>query len=229
MTPQDEHKTAFKTHHDHFQFRVMPFGLTNAPAIFQCLMNHIFAPFMRRFVLVFMDDILIYSRTLEDHDSHLEQVFQVLLQHKLFVKFSKCDFAQPPIEYLDYIISNAGISTDPTKTEAMLNWPTPTSFTKIRDFLGLTGYYRKFIRHYGIMAKPITSILKQKSFSWPAEAESAFKTLKSIMCSAPVLSLPDFAEPFEIETDACDTGVGAVLSQHGHPIAFLSKALSRAN
>jgi hypothetical protein len=156
-------------------------------------------------------------------------VFQLLLQHKLFIKFSKCAFAQPQIEYLGHIISNTGVSTDPTKIAAMLNWPTSTSFTEVTGFLGLSGYSRKFIKHYGIVAKPLTSILKLKSFSWPAEAESAFKTLKSAMCSAPMLSLPNFAEPFEIETDACDTGVGVVLSQHGHPIAFLSKALSRAN
>jgi hypothetical protein len=142
MAPQDEFKTAFKTHHGHFQFRVMPFGLINAPATFQCLMNSIFAPFMRKFVLVFIDDILIYSKTLEDHAHHLKQVFQVLQQHNLYIKFKKCDFAQSHIEYLGHIISKDGVARDPTKTDAMLNWLVPMSLTEVRGFLGLTRYYK---------------------------------------------------------------------------------------
>jgi hypothetical protein len=160
MTEEDEFKTAFKTHHGHYQFRVMLFGLTNAPSTFQCLMNYVFAPFTRKLILVFMDDILIYTKTLAEHVQHLKQVFQVLMEHKLYIKSSKCAFAQSQIEYLGHIISQNGVATDPTKIDAMARWLVPHSLTDVRAFLGITGYYRKFIRSYDIIAKPLTSLLK---------------------------------------------------------------------
>jgi hypothetical protein len=138
MCPADEHKTAFKTHHGHFQFRVMPFGLTNAPATFQCMMNDILQPFLRQF-LVFLDDILIYSPTREAHLNHLSQVLDQLRAHQFYLKSSKCSFAQTQIEYWGHVISQEGVSTDPSKTDAMLKWPKPTSVTELRVFLGLTG------------------------------------------------------------------------------------------
>jgi hypothetical protein len=192
-------------------------------------MNSIFAPYMRKFVLLFMNDILIYSRTLDDHVQHIRLVLQTLLQHKLFLKFKKCAFAQQNIEYLGHVISNDGVSTDPSKIDAMVNWHVPKSLTEVRGFLDLTGYYRKFVRNYGILAKPLTSLLKSKTFSWSKEADDAFQALKQAMTFVPVLTLPDFSISFEIETDACDRGVGAVLIQNGHPVAFFSKALSAAN
>jgi hypothetical protein len=188
-----------------------------------------FCSFMRKFVLLFMNDILIYSRTLDDHVQHIRLVLQTLLQHKLFLKFKKCAFAQQNIEYLGHVISNDGVSTDPSKIDAMVNWHVPKSLTEVRGFLGLTGYYRKFVRNYGILAKPLTSLLKSKTFSWSKEADDAFQALKQAMTFVPVLTLPDFSISFEIETDACDRGVGAVLIQNGHPVAFFSKALSAAN
>lgn len=127
MVRKDEEKTAFKTHHGHFQFRVLPFGLTNAPATFQCLMNSILSPYLCKFVLVFIDDILIYSPSLEEHVKHLDAVLSTLAEHQLFVKKSKCSFAQTSIEYLGHIISDQGVATDPTKTLAMVNWPQPTT------------------------------------------------------------------------------------------------------
>jgi hypothetical protein len=229
MAETNEFKTSFKTHHGHFQLRVMPFGLTNAPAMFQCLMNSIFAQFMRKFVLVFMDDILIYSKTLEDHVQHLSQVFAVLRDHKLFIKFKKCAFAQQQIDYLGHIISVNGVSTNPSKISTMVDWPVPKTFTNLRGFLGLTRYYRKFVKNYGILAKPLASLLQNKQFQWTTAAQTTFEGLKTAMTTTPILSLPDFDKQFIIETDACETGIGAVLSQDGHPIAFMSKALSVAN
>lgn len=142
MRAEDEAKTAFKTHHGHYQFKVMPFGLCNAPATFQCVMNEVLSPCLRRSVLVFMDDILVYSHTLEDHVAHLQEVLTLLQQHKLFVKRSKCSFDCDRLEYLGHIISSQGVATDPSKTQAMADWPQPQTITELRGFLGLTGYYK---------------------------------------------------------------------------------------
>ena len=203
----------------------MPFVLTNAPATFQCLMNQLFQPFLRKFVLVFLDDILIYSANMVDHLEHIQQVFGVLRKNQLYLKALKCSFAQSSIEYLGHIISDAGVATDPAKTKDMLAWPVPTTMTELRGFLGLTGYYRRFVRGYGIIAKPLTNILRLKTFQWNAQAQESFDNLKVAMTTTPVLSLPNFQLPFQVETDACADGIGAVLMQSGQPIAYLSKAL----
>lgn len=229
MRPEDEAKTAFKTHHGHFQFRVMPFGLTNAPATFQCIMNSVFAPFLRKFVIVFLDDILVYSASWEEHLQHLKLVLEKLKEAQFFAKLSKCSFGQTSIQYLGHIISDQGVATDPDKTLVMEQWPIPTTITELRGFLGLTGYYRKFVKNYGIITKPLTQLLTKKGFQWTEEATAAFLILKKAMTQTPVLALPDFTLPFSVETDACDSGVGAVLTQQGHPIAYMSKALGVLN
>ena len=174
---------------------------------------------------VFLDGILIYRKSLADHVFHLRAVLTQLRHNQFFLKATKCSFAQSQIEYLGHIISSQGVATDPSKTTAMLNWPVPATPTELRGFLGLTGYYRHFVHHYGIIAKPLTNLLKKKQFQWNSEATTAFEALKQAMTTTPVLALPNFSAPFIVETDACATGVGAVLMQDSKPIAFLSKAL----
>nr|XP_051211101.1 uncharacterized protein LOC127328548 [Lolium perenne] len=226
----EQHKTAFQTHHGLYEFLVMPFGLTNAPASFQGLMNQVFAPLLRKCVLVFVDDILIYSQSLREHVQHLKCVFELLQQNQLFLKRSKCSFALQELEYLGHIIGKNGVSTDTTKVQAVKDWPQPKNVKELRGFLGLTGYYRKFIKNYGMIAKPLTQLLcKGVLFLWGPEQQHSFQLLKDTMVQAPVLAIPDFSQSFVLETDACNTGIGAVLMQNGHPVAFLSKSLCRRN
>lgn len=226
LVPDDEHKTAFKTHRGLYEFRVMPFELTNAPTTFQAAMNTIFAPLIRKCVLVFMDDVLIYSSTLEEHVQHLHQVFELLHQHQLFAKRSKCSFAEQQVEYLGHIISAQGVATDPNKIKAVQDWPTPCNVKQVRGFLGLTGYYRKFIQGYSLISRVLSDLLKKdKLFQWTFKEQEAFNHLKQRMLEAPVLALPNSKLPFTVKTDASKRGVGAVLMQQGHPLAYLSKAL----
>lgn len=230
MKPEDVPKTAFKTHNGHYEFRVMSFGLTGPPATFQGLMNTVFSPLLRKGVLVFIDDILVYSSTLDEHVTLLRQVLQLLTQHNLKVKRSKCTFAQSSLVYLGHVISCAGVSTDPKNIQAVQRWPVPVIVKEVRGFLGLAGYYRKFVRYFGVISRPLTDLLKKNVvFVWTLEHQAAFDALKASLTSAPVLALLDFHKTFEIETDASDKGVGAVLMQASHPLAFLSKALGPRN
>jgi len=166
MSSNDIPKTAFRTHHGHYEYKVMPFGLCNAPSTFQSTMNDLFQPFLRKFVAIFFDDILIYSTNLQEHLHHLHLILTKLIDAKFFLKRSKCLFGQWQIEYLGHIISDRGIQADPSNLQAMVEWPRPTSPTFLRGFLGLTGFYRKFIKNYASIASPLTQLLKKYSFLW---------------------------------------------------------------
>jgi hypothetical protein len=188
-------------------------------------MNHVFHPFLRHFVLVFFDDILIYSKTWTDHLTHVDQVLHLLSQHQLFLKQSKCVFSASEVEYLGHLVGKDGVRVDPKKIEAMKDWPHPKTLKSLRGFLGLTGYYRKFVKNYGKIAAPLTALLKKNSFTWTPAAAQAFQTLKTAMCTTLVLALPDFTKTFVFECDASGKGIGVVLMQEGQPF-FTSKQLS---
>jgi len=225
MEPADIFKTAFKTHCGHFKYVVMPFGLTNAPTSFQGLMNDIFKKFLRKFVLIFFDDILIYSASMEEHIQHLKLVFQTMREHSLFAKECKCEFATNRVEYLGHYITAAGVSTDPAKIQAVAEWPIPQSLKQLRGFLGLAGYYRRFVRNFGTIARPLTLLTKKDAFVGTDEALESFQHLKTALCNTLVLALPLFDKPFVVETDACTQGIGAVLMQEGHPLDYISRHL----
>jgi hypothetical protein len=206
---EDIPKTAFRTHEGHYEFLVMPFGLTNASSTFQGLMNEVFKPFLRRFVLVFFfNDIMEYSKTMEDH---VGQVLQILQAHQLYAKMSKCRFGVDEIDYLGHFISDQGVRTDPSKLEAMSKWPIPTTIKSLRGFLGLTWYYQKFIRGYRIIATHLIALLRKNCFMWNEAVGKAFDSLKHAVTHPLVLRLPDFSKPFTIECDASGLGIGVVL------------------
>ncbi|WVZ96354.1 hypothetical protein U9M48_042006 [Paspalum notatum var. saurae] len=226
MLADDIHNTAFRTHQGLFEFLVMPFGLTNAPATFQALMNQILQRFLRRFVLFFFYDILIYSSSWAEYLQYIHFVLQTLADHSLFLKRSKCSFAASSVAYLGHVISAAGMAMDEDKIRAVLSWPVPRTVRAVRGFLGLAGYYRRFIRGYGATAAPLTKLLCKEGFRWTSEAETAFVNLRKALTQAPVLQLPDFQRPFIVECDASGSGFGAVLHQGEGAVAFFSRPIA---
>jgi ribonuclease HI len=204
----------------------MSFGLTNAPAYFMYLMNSVFMPELDKFIVVFIDNILIYSKTKEDHANHIRVILQWLRDHRLYAKFSKCEFWLGSMKILGHTISSEGISVDPTKVQEVMDWKPPTSVHQIRSFLGLAGYYRRFIPDFSKIAKPMTELLKKEiKFRWDDKCEDAFHTLRKLLTTAPVLAQPDSNQPFDVYCDASGIGLGCVLMQNNRVIAYASRAL----
>eukprot|EP00253_Pinus_taeda_P031774 PITA_31774 len=220
---EDIAKTAFRTRYGHYEFVVLPFGLTNAPATFMCLMNGIFHPYLDQFVLIFIDDILIYSRTIEEHHEHLRIVLQTLREHQLYAKFSKCNFFKEEIQYLGHVITKDGIAVDPEKIKAIMEWPVPKDVADVRSFMGLAGYYRRFVEGFSKVAFPITSLQKKgKLFHWTPNCQKSFERLKHLLTMAPILSIADPNKDYVVCTDASKEGLGGVLMQEGRVIAYES-------
>ena len=229
IRPGDEWKTAFKTREGLFEWLVMPFGLSNAPSTFMRVMNQALRPFIGKFVVVYFDDILIFSMTLAEHLDHLREVLLVLRRDKLFATKKKCEFGSSQVHFLGYIVSASGLAVDPSKVEAIKTWPTPSTLTETRSFHGLASFYRRFVAQFSSLMAPLTDCIRREGqFVWTAEADMAFEAIKRKLSSAPILALPDFSQVFELHCDASKTGIGAVLSQRGRPIAFFSEKISGA-
>ena len=222
----DEWKTAFRTHKGHYEYLVMPFGLTNAPASFQAYINNVLREHIDVFVCVYIDDILIYSRTREEHVEHVRKVLRALQKYNLRLKPSKSEFHVQRTTFLGCIISPDGLEVDPSKVERVKEWPVPTSVKGVQAFLGFANYYRQFIRGFSGIAAPLSALtVKDKEFVWTDGAQKAFETLKQLLLTTPVLALFDSKKPCTVETDASDFALGAVLSQPGddgrlRPVAF---------
>ncbi|KAL0533863.1 hypothetical protein IC582_028134 [Cucumis melo] len=223
---EDIPKTAFRSRYGHYEFIVMSFGLTNAPAVFMDLMNRVFREFLDTFVIVFIDDILIYSKTEAEHEGHLRMVLQTLRDNKLYAKFSKCEFWLKQVSFLGHVVSKAGVSVDPAKIEAVTGWTRPSTVSEVRSFLGLAGYYRRFVENFSRIATPLTQLTRKGApFVWSKACEDSFQTLKQKLVTAPVLTVPDGSGSFVIYSDASKKGLGCVLMQQGKVVAYASRQL----
>jgi hypothetical protein len=220
---EDIPKTAFTSRYDLYEFTFMPFGLTNALAYFMYLMNKVFMEFLDKFVVVFIDEILVFSQNEEEHEEHLSLVLQKLREHRLYAMFSKCDFWLKEVSFLGHIITEGGIAVDPSKVQAILDWNPPKNVAEIRSFLVLVGYYRRFIEGFSKIVKPLTSLLeKGKEFKWDAKCEDSFEEVKKRLTTAPVLIMSDIHKGFDVYCDASLQGLGCVLMQEGKVISYAS-------
>ncbi|KAJ9561903.1 hypothetical protein OSB04_007063 [Centaurea solstitialis] len=226
VSEEDVPKTAFRTRYGHYEFLVMPFGLTNAPAAFMDLMNRVCCPMLDKSVIVFIDDILVYSKSEEEHATHLREILELLRKERLYPKFSKYEFWLRQVQFLGHVISGDGVSVDSTKIEAIQKWEQPKNPSKVRSFLGLAGYYRRFIRDFSKDAMPLTSLTrKDVKFEWTEAQDKAFQTLKDCLTNAPILALPEGSEDFVVYSDASLLGLGCALMQRGKVIAYASRHL----
>ena len=224
--------TAFRTPQGLFQWRVMPMGMTNAPAVFQRTMQQVFGDMIGKFVLIYLDDILIFSKTPEEHVQHVEAVMKRLAENKFFAQESKCHFGLQQIEFLGHIVSGEGIRVDPRKIQVVQDWPVPKSVQEVRSFLGLANYFRRFVHAFATIARPLQRLtckdVKWGPQTWDDKCQQAFDLLRQKLTTAPLLALPDFSKPFEVIADASDYALGAILMQDGRPVAFESRKFTPA-
>ncbi|KAJ9527210.1 hypothetical protein QJQ45_025469 [Haematococcus lacustris] len=226
IQPEDVPKSAFRTPYGHYQFKVLSFGLTNAPATFQAVMNDIFRDYLNDFVVVYLDDILVFSKNKAEHLKHLEIVFRILKEHELYAKLIKCEFEKSELKFLGHLVGVNGIRPDPAKIKSIKDWPPLNDVAAIRSFVGLATYFRMFIQGFAKLVEPLTNLTKKDvTWCWDDKCEEAFQGVKHALSNAPVLSLPDFNKEFQVLCDASVTGIGAVLMQDKHPIAYESKRL----
>lgn len=233
MAEADCHKTAFRTRFGHYEFTVLPMGLTSAPATFQRLMHEIFMPYLDKFVIIYLDDICIYSKTPEEHIKHLDTVLSLLNQHKLLAKTSKCLFGVSSMDFLGHVVSHQGISTDPKKIKAVQDWPNLKHSKEVLSFLGLANFYRRFVKDFSKIAAPLTALTnKDTPFTWGPAEQQSFDSLKQALTTAPILAIPDFTKPFLVRCDASTYAIGQVLCQgegkDERVIAYESRKLSPA-
>ena len=233
IAQEDRHKTAFRTRYGSFEFLVMPFGLTNAPATFQAWMNSILAPYLDTFVIVYLDDILIFSKTEEEHKQHVQMVLDTLTQHSAYLNLSKCSFFQQRITFLGYEISSDGVCADAGLVSKILEFPVPETKTHVRSFLGAAGFYRRFVKDFAKIAAPLFDLTKENvPFVWNSMHQTSFNRLKAVLTTAPVLKLADPTKEYYVFTDASNVAIGAVLMQNYddvyHPVAFFSRKLKPA-
>jgi hypothetical protein len=225
---EDIPKTTFTSRYGLYEFTVMSFGLTNAPAYFMYLMNKVFMEYLDKFVVVFIDDILVFSRSEEEHEEHLRLVLQKLREHQLYAKFSKCAFWLKEISFLGHIVTDGGIVVDPSKVRDVLNWSPPKNVPEIRSFFVLAGYYRRLIEGFSKIVKPLTTLLeKGKEFKWDEKCQDSFEELKKRLTTAPVLIMPDMHKGFDVYCDASQQGLGCVLMQEGKVVAYALRQLRK--
>ena len=223
----DVPKTAFRTPVGHYEFLVLPFGLSNAPATFQSVMNRIFEHL--DFIIVYLDDILIFSKSLEEHKQHVKIVLDILRKEKLIAKHPKCSFYQTSLPFLGHILGADGLRVDPKKIQVVQEWPTPANVNHVQQFLGLANFFRDFVQGYSQLSAPLTDLTRKGHFfQWSQEHKDAFDGIKYALTHAPCLALPDFTKKFQIESDASGFGIGAVLMQERRPVAYFSRKLSSA-
>ncbi|GBG61004.1 hypothetical protein CBR_g18600 [Chara braunii] len=231
IRPENQHKTAFQTRYGLYEFVVMPFGLCNAPGTFQHAMNRIFHEYLDKFVIVYLDDIVIFSKTVEEHVTHLDKVLSLLRQHKFKINGEKCEFGRTRVLYLAHEISAEGLKPDDAKVASIRDWPRPQFVTEMRSFLGMTGYYKTFVKNYSIVVTPLTDLTRLDTpWEWTDKCEAAFRHLTNALTHYEVLKLPDPDKPFLVTTDASQYGIGAVLAQQEgpklRPVEYMSKKMS---